>query len=735
MLEANYAATLSSWAMSRVGGVLDLVKKECSSDGGRPFAWARENRPDLAERLAVEEIRVHEAFEKVVEDPSLVGEFEAACTAWKDVLMEIIRAYREVKGVIRAKNGQENTGMAGTAGLAENARSRGAAVFSIHPEAVLNPEIVLIASVEELRSALAEVAAAGVCGVDTETAGPGKKGGLDPHVGEVRLVQMAVPAAGGGVKSFVADMYRVKDFTPFWEFWNDHNILKVLHNAKFDLKFFRKHLGRRLPPARLFDTMLASQLLACGLDVGSHSLAACCRRFSGISLDKEERLSDWSSRELSESQIAYAARDAAVLLPLAAAEMKALAAEGLNRAAKIEFDAALPTSELEYAGIPFNRDLCRKLMEEEDARAAEIRAKLMQELAPALEQGIFGVREINPNSPSQLLPVLKALGVDVPNTMDDTLRLMYPDHPAVRALLEYRKCEKRLAAFLRPYLESVHPVTGRIHAEFVQINKNGVGRFSCRSPNLQQPPREKRFREVFAAPEGRKFVVCDYGQIELRIMAWLSKDAKMVEAYRKGLDLHTMTAAMTAGVSPEQVTKEMRQRAKACNFGMIYGMSARTFQQYAKTSYGVDMSEEEAAALREAFFRAYPGVAAWHRRQKAFAQANRFVRTVSGRKRKWPEGKDLPITQAYNTPDQGTGADILKTAMFYIYRDLFFRGWEDAVIVNSVHDEIILECPGDLAEEVAGLVKAGMEAAWYDLMGDEVPIEAEPVVGTSWADK
>lgn len=1030
---------VESWALARMRKVVEEVNAVFRS--GAPIGWAREARPDLMEAVYAAEDGVREAHKKLLADPLLAGEFEAACQRWKGAFLNLFEEFQKGGG----KKPENYLPAAAESGNGNGKNGGARAIFSISPEAALNPEIVMVTSAEDLRSALAEVAAAGVCGLDTETAGPGKTGGLDPHVGEIRLVQVAVPSASG-VKVFVADMYQVRDFSPFWDLWSDDGVLKVLHNAKFDLKFFRKHLGRRLPLGRLFDTMLASQLIACGLDVGSHSLAACCQRFLGVHLDKEERLSDWS-RELSRGQIEYAAKDPAVLLPLAAAEMKGLAKEGLNRVARIEFDCVFPTSELEFAGIGFDKERCLKLLEEEEAREKEAREKLMRELAPALEQGLFGAQEINPNSPAQLLPALRKLGLDVASTLDDELRLKYPDHPAVKALLEYRKCEKRLTAFLRPYLEAVHPVTGRVHASFTQINKRGVGRFSCQDPNVQQcyddkteiltrkgwklfsdlshddevaqydpdsgkiefvvpeqiisyeytgelisikrthvdllitpehrcfsinrrsgkhrispakahpldgffvhsgvfsfgqekiskeeivlicatqadgtwhdggiefvlrrprkierlcetlqklgvnysihdrknkpgykririftanpivrkiygllgdkktfgpwllnwtkesaefflrevmfwdgcwtrknhyetkvkenadwvqiiacllgkrarirnygwnkkqnpnhsinyqvdltnrnyshiaytkfgsvfykgkvycvtvptglvlvrrngctvvsgnSPREKEFRALFAAPESRKLVICDYGQIELRIMAWLSKDVKMVEAYRRGLDLHTLTASLTANVPIDQVTKEMRQKSKSVNFGMIYGMAAKTFQQYAKTNYGVDLSLEEATALRDAFFRAYPGVAAWHKKQKAFAQANRFVCTVAGRKRKWLEGQVFPITQAFNTPDQGSGADILKTAMAYVYGELFRKNLEDVFIVNSVHDELLLECPENMAEETAVLVKEKMEKAWYDLMGDEVPIEAEPVIGNSWADK
>lgn len=550
---------VESWALTRIRKVVEEIN--AVFQGGAPINWAREARPELMEAVYAAEEGVREAHRRLMENPFLTGEFEAACQKWKGSFLNLFEEFQK-GGRKKLENYLPAAAESGN-GNGKNGSAKD--IFSIFPEAALNPEIVMVTSAEDLRSALAEIAAAGVCGLDTETTGPGKTGGLDPHAGEIRLVQVAVPSASG-VKVFVVDMYRVRDFSPFWDLFSDDGVLKVLHNAKFDLKFFRKHLGRRLPLGRLFDTMLASQLIACGLDVGSHSLAACCQRFLGIHLDKEERLSDWS-RELSRGQIEYAARDPAVLLPLAAAEMKELAKEGLNRVAKIEFDCVFPTSELEFAGIGFDKERCLKLLEEEEAREKEARAKLMRELAPALEQGLFGAREINPNSPVQLLPALRKLGLDVASTMDDELRLKYSDHPAVKALLEYRKCEKRLTAFLRPYLEAVHPVTGRVHASFTQINKRGVGRFSCQNPNIQQSPREKEFRALFAVPENRKLVICDYGQIELRIMAWLSRDVKMVEAYSKGSDLHTLTAAMMAGILPEQVTKEMRQRAKACFSG------------------------------------------------------------------------------------------------------------------------------------------------------------------------
>lgn len=719
---------VESWALARIRKVIEEVN--AVFQGGAPIGWAREARPDLMEAVYAAEDGVREAHRRLMENPFLTGEFEAACQKWKGSFLNLFEEFQKGGGK-KLENPLSVAENESNSGNGKNGDAK--AIFSISPEAALNPEIVVVTSAEDLRSALAEVAAAGICGLDTETAGPGKTGGLDPHVGEIRLVQVAVPSASG-VKVFVADMYQVKDFSPFWDLWSDDGVLKVLHNAKFDLKFFRKHLGRRLPLGRLFDTMLASQLIACGLDVGSHSLAACCQRFLGVHLDKEERLSDWS-RELSGAQIDYAAKDPAVLLPLAAAEMKELAKEGLNRVAKIEFDCVFPTSELEFAGIGFDKERCLKLLEEEEEREKEARAKLMRELAPALEQGLFGAQEINPNSPAQLLPALRKLGLDVASTLDDELRLKYPGHPAVKALLEYRKCEKRLTAFLRPYLEAVHPVTGRVHPEFVQINRNCVGRFSCRSPNVQQSVRDKDFRKIFRASEGNKLIISDYNQIELRVAAWYSKDERMLEAYRKGEDLHTVTAALTAGISVEQVTKDLRQKAKPVNFGLVYGMSWNTLKIYAKTNYGIDLSDEEAQSLREAFFKAYPGIALWHKNQKSRAEINRCIFTIFGRKRRWSDGEKLSVTQIYNSPVQGSAADILKAAMSNFYRKLFINKLENVFLVNSIHDELIVEAPTDNSREVEKILKSSMEDVGNELIGGVVPIIAETVIGDSWADK
>lgn len=283
---------------------------------------------------------------------------------------------------------------------------------------------------------------------------------------------------------------------------------------------------------------------------------------------------------------------------------------------------------------------------------------------------------------------------------------------------------------MRPYLQWRHPKTGRIHPEYRQLNRNGVGRFSAANPNIQQVPRDPRFRRMFAAPEGRALVIADYSAIEMRIMAWLSRDRVLVEVFRTGADPHRRTAALVLGKSEDEVTKGERQLAKSLNFGLIYGMSARGLQQYAESSYGVSMTYWEAQEFRRRFFEVYRGVAEWHHRQDAEARRKREVRTASGRARRWAT-QQMPSTELFNTPDQGTGADILKRAMARLKPRLMALGTE---LVASVHDELVAECPEDKAEEVAAVMKEEMTAAGAEFI-DPVPVEVEVAVGRTWADK
>ena len=601
------------------------------------------------------------------------------------------------------------------------------------------PPHEVVADGERMRQLLGELRHRPRVGVDTETLA------LDPHDSLVRLVQIATAD-----RVYILDLFQAGPLElqrAVLLDWLADPSAKVLFNAKFDLQHLRAELGGPaagpLPAVRVHDLMLWDQLLACGRDVGSHALAAVARRHLGVAVSKEEQTSDWAALQLTEEQLEYAARDAAVLVPLADILERKLAAEGLARPAAIEDGCVHAVADMEFAGTGFDADYwaaltaeIRGAAEAAAARAHELLPAPAAQRVPAQAQSLFGdlegegAVELNLNSPQQVAAALGEIGIPVPSTADAVLAPLAREHEAVAALLRYRKLAKLLSGFCDALPGFVNRHTGRIHAHYQQINRNGVGRFSCREPNIQQTPHDPRFRRAFVARPGRKLVIADYSQIELRIMAKLSGDKRMTDAYVEGVDLHRLTASLASGVPIDQVTKDQRQQSKPINFGFIYGMGANTFRAYAANSYGVSFTQEEAEAFRSKFFTAYPGVAAYHRRQDAEARRARCAVTLSGRKRKWAS-TDMPLTELVNTPDQGSGADILKCAMARIRPHLVAAQADMAI---SVHDELVLECPAERAEEIAEVLRREMVAAGAEFV-DPVPVEVEVAIGDTWADK
>jgi DNA polymerase-1 len=295
------------------------------------------------------------------------------------------------------------------------------------------------------------------------------------------------------------------------------------------------------------------------------------------------------------------------------------------------------------------------------------------------------------------------------------------DHPLAELLRRYRLARKRGNTYGADWLPHV-AADGRVYPGWRQIGATS-GRMSCSGPNMQQLPRGD-YRRCVAAPAGRVLVKADYSQIELRIAAKASGDKALLEAYRRGDDLHTLTARRVLGI--EDVTREHRQLAKALNFGLLYGMGAWGLRRYAKGQYGLDLTEAEAGRYRAAFFKTYPGLAAWHCRVRS--RRTTETRTLSGRRRQLQA--DTPDTQRLNTPVQGTGADGLKLALALL--------WErrdqapGAVPVLAVHDEIVVEADADRADAATAWLKAAMTEAMAPLI-EPVPVEVEVTVARTWS--
>jgi DNA polymerase-1 len=244
-------------------------------------------------------------------------------------------------------------------------------------------------------------------------------------------------------------------------------------------------------------------------------------------------------------------------------------------------------------------------------------------------------------------------------------------------------------------------------------------------PNLQQIPRDPRFRRCFLAPDGRVLIKADFAAVHLRIAAKIAGEKKMIEAFRAGQDLHALTARSLLG--KDEITKQDRQLAKAVAFGLLYAMGARGLRAYAKTSYGVEMTLEEAEAHKRKFFQTYPGLAAWHRKTAAAREQQRETRTLAGRRRLLDP--KTPLMHRLNSPVLGTEGDAAKAAMALLWERR--EQMPGAVPVLLVHDEIVIECDADQAQAAAAWLKQAMLDGLAPLV-DPVPVEVELKVGRAW---
>jgi len=600
----------------------------------------------------------------------------------------------------------------------------------------------LITKSEDVGAACEELSRCGEVGFDTETTS------LSPFEGRARLVQLASPEtvfvfdldklAPGG------DAARVESLAPLRRLLAATRPVKIAHNAKFDVKWMRRHLGvevggdydsrtsdrNEVERCGLFDTLLASQLVSAGEQEDRHSLASVAERYLDQTVDKTLQVSDWGG-ELSPAQVEYAARDAALMLPLRARLVESLRANALTRTAQLEFECVVPLAALELAGVYLDRDCWRAKLKEIEKRRDELHEELQDELAEeSAQQSLFGpVRaDINLDSHVQLTRALTRLGVPVPDsTRNWKLEPLAAEFPVVGRILEYRTLQKTLK-FGETLRDSVNKETERIHAHFHQIGAP-TGRMSCTDPNIQQIPHAFDLRRCFRAPAGRKLVVADYSQIELRILADFTGDTGFVEAFKSGADLHRTTAAQVFGVKAEDVTKEQRDFAKRLNFGVVYGIGARRF------ALMTGLKESEAEDLLRRYFATYRGLDTWLREAALKALRERTApRTVAGRLFRFnfdPEDKQaasLAQRGGKNSPIQGSSADIIKRALRLLHDRL--KG-TDAATVNVVHDEIVVECAARDAEEMSKTVEQAMCDAGEEYVR-AVPVNVEAKVADEW---
>jgi DNA polymerase-1 len=425
------------------------------------------------------------------------------------------------------------------------------------------------------------------------------------------------------------------------------------------------------------------------------------------------------------------------------ADMTGRLAEALRK----EVDEQKLTSVYNEIDVPLVEVLAR--MEDAGVKIDTVAlSRMSQELERAIDAKAREIYEccgmrFNINSPRQLGDVLfNKMGLPVPvkygkgkkiSTAVDVLETLAAEHDAPRLVLEYRQVSKLKSTYVDALPALIRSGSGRIHTTFGQTG-TATGRLSSTNPNLQNIPIRtelgRQIRAAFIAEPGNVLLAADYSQIELRLLAHFSKDKLLVEAFRRGDDIHTLTASQVFGVPPLMVTPDHRRQAKVVNFGIVYGLSPFGLSQ----NLGIETSE--AKRFIEAYFEKYAGVRAFIDATLEQARRDLRVKTLFGRIRpipdinsKNPNLRGFAERTAVNTPLQGTAADLIKLAMIRIDDEIRQRGLKSRMTLQ-VHDELVFEVPGKEVDEMKALVRDAMENA-HRL---EVPLLVEMGVGRNWRD-
>jgi DNA polymerase-1 len=512
---------------------------------------------------------------------------------------------------------------------------------------------------------------------------------------------------------------------------------KIGQNLKYDQHVLANH-GLALAGVR-HDTLLQSYILEAGKDgVRGHDLGQLATRHLGLQTIPYEALCGKGANQIGFDQVAidkaaeYAAEDADLCLRLHARLYPQIAADaGLAHVyGAIEIPVRNILFRMERAGVLIDTQLLTQQSHEIGKRLLEIEAR-----AHAAAGQPF-----NLNSPKQLAEILFAkLGIPVkkktpsgtPSTDEEVLSELALDYPLPKILLESRQLAKLKSTYTDKLPKMVNAETGRVHTSYAQAVAV-TGRLASSDPNLQNIPvrtaEGRRIRAAFIAPPGSRIVSADYSQIELRIMAHLSEDARLLQAFAQGEDVHRATAAEIFGVAPAEVGPDQRRVAKVINFGLIYGMSAFGLARQ------LDLERGAAQAYIDRYFARYPGVATYMTRTRETAKRQGHVDTVFGRRLWLPEIRSSQAARrqgaeraAINAPMQGSAADLIKSAMIVV------QGWLDSErlqtrLLLQVHDELVLEVP----ESELAQVRGELPRLMTDVARLRVPLVVDVGVGANW---
>jgi DNA polymerase-1 len=597
---------------------------------------------------------------------------------------------------------------------------------------------------------------------------------LDPRRGQVRLISAAAEGNVGGV----VDVSKVNP-GPLLEALRGKTL--IAHNAKFELSFLKSQFGYE-HDGPVVDTQVLDALIyyAAGPrrefagwkgfpkneEVRHRSLKDVAADYLGAELDKEEQTSDFGREEITEAQISYSLRDAEILVPLKEAMMARVRELGLERVAELESRVTPAIAYCENNGFALDtegwRDQALRAIEEAERIKAECDA-----LAPPVPEG-EGREGWNWGSTKQLGEALELLGAALPKhptgnykTDDATLKGIESPKAATelaRAVLRYREAKKSASTWGLGWFDPPKKkprgkrfdkshqlvVGGRVYSSFHQVVK--TGRMSSSRPNLQNIPSE--LRKYFVAPRGRKLLIADYKQIELVTAAVVSGEEKLLEAFRRGEDVHALTARgileadLSRGGRPvgEDEVKSFRPKAKMVSFGILYGISARGLAWRISNAFEVHTTKETAQGMIDRFLETYPTLKEWYLTERGKADSgDDQTRTLAGRLRLlnverrfggWRSQYQLRL----NTPIQGSAGDGFKHAAALLWERS--REWSgDPRIVNLVHDEIVVEVDSENVEAAKGWLERCMLDGMAEVLGPEAPVSVEISVAENWGAK
>ena len=523
----------------------------------------------------------------------------------------------------------------------------------------------------------------------------------------------------------------LKAFLPLFE---NKSITKIGQNLKYDLSVLRWHGIKLKGP--MIDTMVAHYLIDPDQRHNLEAMAESILQYTPIALSKligEKKSEQISVRDVPLDQLtAYAVEDADITLQLWHALKPLLTERALE---KVFYEIEMPLlpvlTEMEFRGITVDPDILKRQSADIDERISTLKKSIHTRAG----------MPFNLNSPKQLGEVLFDLLhiVEKPKktktgqyqTNEEVLSELAPEHPIVEEILQYRQLSKLKNTYLDALPLEISPKTGRVHTTFSQAVTT-TGRLSSQNPNIQNIPirtdEGRQIRCAFTPKQNYKLLACDYSQIELRIMAELSEDTGLREAFCSGADIHTATAANVFKVDASEVTREMRSKAKMVNFGIIYGISAFGLSQRLGIPRG------EAATIITQYQAAYPGVQEYLDRTIAFAQQHEYVETVTGRRRYIRDinAKNRMVRSgaernAINAPIQGTAADMIKIAMIKI-EALLQKQQTKTTMLLQVHDELVF----DLAPDEEAQLIPQIESIMQEAIPMHIPILIESGTGDNW---